>query len=116
MLKVLYWINEKTLSHYFINIVSDFAIEKVKEESDAILFMWKKNTCRPQYISKYSNLSTEWYFNKNKLWKRLCIDEKNINWNVFTIFTNPDLKQSLVWIIPWVKSKIVTDLVRNKTN
>ncbi len=115
MLKILYWINEKTLSHYFINIISDFAIERQKEKSDAILFMWKNNTCRPQYISKYSKLLTEWYFNKDKLWKRLCIDEKNINWHVFTIFTNPDLKQSLVWIIPWVKSKVVTDLVRNKT-
>lgn len=115
MLSILYWINKKTLSHYFINIISDFAIEKQKEECDAILLMWKKNINRIQYVSKYSKLSTEWYFNKIKLWKRLCIDEKNINWNVFTIFTNPDLKQSLVWIIPWVKSKIVTDLIRNKT-
>ena len=79
------------------------------------LFEWKKYTCREQYISKYSKLKTEWYFNKNKLWSRLCIDDKNINWEVYTIFTNPDLKQSLVWIIPWTKSKVVSDLVRSKT-
>lgn len=115
MLSILYWINEKTLSNYFINIISDFAIEKIKEESDAKLFEWKSHTCRVQYISKYSRLKTEWYFNKNKLWKRLCIDDKNINWEVYTIFSNPDLKQGLVWIIPWTKSKIVNDLVRNKT-
>ena len=115
MLSILYWINEKTLSHYFMNIISDFAIEKQKEESDKKLFRWIKNACRPQYKSKYSKLLTEWYFNKDKLWERLCIDEKNINWRVFTIFSNPDLKQWLVWIIPWIKSKEVTDLVRNKT-
>jgi len=86
MLSILYWINEKTLSHYFINIISDFTIEKKKEESDEKLFRWKRNTCRTQYISKYSELSTKWYFNAKKLWKRLCIDEKNINGNVFTIF------------------------------
>jgi len=30
-------------------------------------------------------------------------------------FTNPDLKQSLVWIISWIKSKVVTELVREKS-
>jgi len=114
MISILYWINEKTLSNYFMNIISDYAVEKNKEESDAILCNWK-NVCRPLYISKYSNLKIEGYFNKNKLWKRLCIDEKNINWEVYTIFTNPDTSPSLVWIIPWIKSKIVTDLVRKKT-
>lgn len=115
MLSILYGINQKTISNYFINIISDFAIEKKKEARDAQLFLWKKKTCRSQYISKYSKLKTEWYFNKNKLWKRLCIDEKNINWEVYTIFSNPDFKQSLVWIIPWTKSNVVTTLVRNKT-
>ncbi len=114
MLSILYWINEKTLSNYFMNIISDYAEEKEKEKSDAVLCSWK-NIWRPLYISKYSKLKIEGYFNKNKLWTRLCIDEKNINWEVYTIFTNPDIKQSLVWIIPWVKSKIVTDLVRKKT-
>lgn len=114
MISILYWINKKTLSNYFMNIISDYAQEKEKEESDKKLCSWK-NICRPLYVSKYSKLKTEGYFNKNKLWKRLCIDEKNINWEVYTIFTNPDETPSLVWIIPWVKSKIVTDLVRNKT-
>lgn len=115
MLSKLYWINEKTLSHYFVNVISDYAEEKRKEKSDEKLFMWKSYTCRPQYIWKYSKLDIEWYFNKNKLWKRLCIDEKNIDWEVYTVFSNPDLKESLVWIIPWIKSKEVTELVRNKT-
>ncbi len=115
MLSTLYGINEKTLSYYFINVISDFALEKEKEESDEKLFMWKRNTCRPQYISKYSKLKKEWYFNSSKLWKNLCVDEKNINWKVYTIFSNPDLKQGLVWIIPWVKSKNVTELVRKKS-
>jgi len=115
MLSVLYWINEKTLSNYFVNIISNYAIEKQKEETDKKIFIWKTNTCRELYISKYSNLNTKWYFNKNKLWSRLCIDEKNINWEVFTIFSNPDLKEWLIWMIPWVKSKLVTDLVCGKT-
>ncbi len=115
MLSFLYWINEKTLSHYFINIVSDYAIEKKKEESDRIFLSSKHHSQTTQYISKYSKLKEEWYFNKNKLWTRLCIDDKNINWEVYTIFSNPDLKESLVWIIPWTKSKVVSNLVRNKS-
>ena len=115
MLSFLYWINEKTLSHYFINIVSDYAIEKKKEESDKIFLSSKPHSQATQYISKYSKLKEEWYFNKDKLWSRLCIDDKNINWEVYTIFSNPDLKESLVWIIPWTKSKVVCELVRNKS-
>lgn len=115
MLSFLYWINEKTLSNYFMNIVSNFAIEKQKEKEDEKLFRWKSKTSREQYTSRYSKLRENWYFNKDKIWTRLCIDEKNINWEVYTIFSNSDLKQWLIWIIPWTKSKIVTDLVINKT-
>ncbi|PID87421.1 hypothetical protein CSB07_01280 [Candidatus Gracilibacteria bacterium] len=115
MLSTLYGINEKTLSYYFINVISDFALEKEKEESDEKLFMGKRNTCRPQYISKYSKLKKEGYFNSSKLGKNLCVDEKNINGKVYTIFSNPDLKQGLVGIIPGVKSKNVTELVRKKS-
>ena len=86
----------------------------MKETNDKKICEWK-NIGRPLYISKYSNLLNEWYFNKDKLWKRLCIDEKNIKWEVYTIFSNPDIKPSLIWIIPWIKSKEVTALVRNKT-
>ncbi len=35
------WINKKTLSNYFINIMSNYAIEKEKEENDKKLFFWK---------------------------------------------------------------------------
>lgn len=115
MLSFLYWINEKTLSHYFINIISDYAIEKKKEESDRIFLRWKPSIQETQYISKYSKLKEEWYFNKDKLGTRLCIDDKSINWEVYTIFSNPDLKESLVWIIPWTKSKVVSELVRKKS-
>ena len=86
MLSFLYWINKKTLSNYFINIISDYAIEKKKEESDKIFLAWKTHNKDKHYISKYSKLKEEWYFNKTKLWKRLCIDDKNINWEVYTIF------------------------------
>ena len=115
MLSFLYWINKKTLSNYFINIIPDYAIEKKKEESDKIFLAWKTHNKDKHYISKYSKLKEEWYFNKTKLWKRLCIDDKNINWEVYTIFSNPDLKDSLIWIIPWTKSKVVCDLVCNKS-
>lgn len=68
------------------------------------------------YKSKYKDLKTKWYFNKSLLWTRICIDEKNINWEVYTIFSNPDLDKWLIWIIPWTKSKLVSELVREKTN
>ena len=50
-------------------------------------------------------MASEWYFNAEKLWNFMNIDEKNLCWEVYTIISNPKLLwKLLVWIIPWVKA------------
>ena len=82
-------INSKILEWYFQK-----EFNKIKE----IKIWWIK--------INLNKISEKWYFNAEKLWKRLNIDEKNL-WNeVFTIYSNPDLwAKWLVWIFPWVKAK-----------
>ena len=65
---------------------------------------------------KINELSTKWYFNAEKLWKNMNIDEKNL-WNeVYTILSNPDLwAKWLVWIIYWVKTKFVEEFILNNS-
>lgn len=67
-------------------------------------------------IFKINTLSDKWYFNAEKLWKKINIDEKNIWNNVYTIISNPDLwVKWLVWIIAWVKAKTVEEFIMNNS-
>ena len=48
-----------------------------------------------------------WYVIEDNIGEKLCIDEKNINSNVYTIVSNPDLNK-MVAIIPWIiASKVI---------
>jgi hypothetical protein len=83
-------IDTKTLSRYF------------HENFNEVKKKWLKIHNKSFDIDK---LSLEWYFNAEKLWEYINIDEKNLWWEVYTIISNPKLWWKwLVWIIPWVKA------------
>jgi len=86
--------NSKTLSNYIINRVSDFAKDK------------KKNW----WIGIYEDIATKWFCIKNPKLGRLCIDEKDIQWQVYTILSNSDTWE-LIAMYPGVKSKEVIDFL-----
>ncbi len=91
------WINSKVLEWYF---------QKEFKKQKEIKVWWLK--------INLNNISKKWYFNTEKLWKRLNIDEKNI-WNeVFIIYSNPDLwAKWLVWLFHWLKAKEI--IMKTKT-
>ncbi len=91
------WINSKILEWYFQK-----EFKKIKE-----IEIWEVKI-------NINNIYEKWYFNAEKLWKRLNIDEKNL-WNeVFTIYSNPDLwAKWLVWIFPWIRAKEI--ILKTKT-
>lgn len=49
----------------------------------------------------------------DNFWLRLCIDEININNEVYTILSNPVINK-IVAIIPWVKANLITSFLRDK--
>ena len=83
-------INSKTLSRYFWENFKK--VKKVWIEIHGKLF-------------KIEKLASQWYFNAEKLWEYINIDEKNLCWELYSIISNPKLWWKwLVWIIPWVRS------------
>jgi len=91
------WISKKVLEWYFQK-----QFKKLKK-----IELWWVNLDIP-------NISRNGYFNVQRLWKRLNIDEKNLWSEVFTIYSNPDLwAKWLVWIFPWVKAEKI--ILKTKT-
>lgn len=94
-------INTKTLSRYFW--------ESFNDTKNTWLKIWDK-------CFEIDKLSTEWYFNADKLWELMNIDEKNLCWNVYTIVSNPKLWWKwLVWIIPWVRAYEIKKFIFNNS-
>ncbi len=90
-LAILYGLNSKTLSNYYMTITSDYAKNK----------------------ERYIGISDTGVVYSEYLWKRLCLDEKDIWWSVFTIFSNPD-KDKIIAILPGTKSKFIIDRMREE--
>ena len=83
-------INSKTLSYYILNKVSDFAMDKLENR-------WQR---------KYDKISeTGFCVKNNPVWK-ICIDEKDIQWQVYIIISNCT-NNNIVWMYPWLKAKDV---------
>ncbi len=84
--------NAKTLSWYIMNTkISEFWSDKI--------WNW--------WAGKYDWIAEKWFCDTDNLsmWK-LCIDEKDIQWQVYTILTNATTGQ-LMGMYPWVKSNDV---------
>lgn len=92
----LYNIPASSLSYYHLNITSDFA--KDKKEN------WWPWT--------YQNLDKHWWIAPDRFGKKMCVDEKSISWDVYTIFTNPEIKKPVA-IIPWVLSSFVIQKLKD---
>lgn len=88
--------NTKTLSRYFQQ-----EYQKLKTPSN------QNNWWIEVYGHTFqiSELSSKWYFNAEKLWEFMSIDEKDLCWEVYSIISNPRLwAKWLVGIIPWIKA------------
>ncbi len=90
-------INAKSLSHYIINHVSDFAKDKRINGGE-----WK-----------YEWISETWFCIKNLEYWKICIDEKDVQWQVYTIISNSTDKKE-VGMYPWLKAKEVTSFFKSK--
>lgn len=91
----LYDIHPKTLSHYHMNIVSDFA----KDKKDN---WWEWS---------FEGISKRWRSNENHMGKKLCIDDKNLQWEWVIILSNPE-KNKPVAIIAWTQAKQAIDYIK----
>ncbi len=90
-LAILYGLNSKTLSNYYMTVTSDYARNK----------------------ESYVDVSKVGLVYGEHLWRRLCLDEKDIWWSVYTIFSNPD-KDKIIAILPGTKSKFIIDRMREE--
>lgn len=102
----LYDVQPTTLSHYYIDITSDFAKDKP-------INWWEW---------QFVDIAEKWWINSDNIGSVMCLDEKNIQkWEVFTILSNPE--KDWIWaVIPWTKwSEIskklmleIPDIIREK--
>lgn len=89
--------NNKTLSNHIVNYVSDFAKDKKTN--------WG--------IWKYDNISETWFcVKKLKYWK-ICIDEKDVQWQVYTIISDAT-NGMMMWMYPWLKANEVINFFKTK--
>lgn len=89
--------NKNTLWRHFL--------DKFKETKKTWIKLWWKTF-------KIEKLASEWYFNAEKLWEYMNIDEKSLCWELYTIISNPDLWWKwLVWIIPWVRANEIKKFI-----
>ena len=91
----LYDIHPKTLSHYHMNIVSDFAKDKPEN-------WWEWF---------FQGISKRWRSNDNHMGRKLCIDDKNLQWEWVIILSNPE-ENKPVAIIAWTQAKQAIDYVK----
>lgn len=87
----LYWIPKKRLSYYYKHITSDFAKNKD-------LYTW---------------IGESWIIFPWNIWKRLCLDEKDICGSVYTILSNP-VRDKIIAILPWTKSNFIIKRIREE--
>ena len=86
-------IHPSSISRYYLEITSDFAKDKPKNNGPGI----------------YQNIAEEGRFNQNAIWDTVNLDEKNVQkWEVFTILSNPQ-KNKLIAISPWTASESIID-------
>jgi len=93
----LYDIKPKTLSYYYKHITSDYAKEMNK----------------PPWESIYHNIEKNWLVLSENIWTKLCIDEKNVWWQVITILSNP-VKDKIIAEIPWTQSKPIVEKIESE--
>jgi len=91
----LYDINKKTLSHYYIHITSDFAKDRPEN-----WWPWV-----------YQNISKRGWINGENVWERMCIDEKNISGEVYTILSNSK-EDKIVAILPGTSSQPIVEKLK----
>lgn len=70
-----------------LNIKDHIKLKKIK-----ILELKLEENIKNDYYnkSKYYNISELWFIKPENIWSKLCIDELSINWEVYTILSNPE--------------------------
>ena len=116
---------EVTLSKQIFNLTTDFAKENIKEKQDRDRFyndsdykqllekkakLFSKTVGDLLYESKYKDLHINWFIIAENLWPKVCIDEVNLCWDVYTIISNPE-SWKIIAFIPWIKASVVTGKV-----
>ncbi len=90
-------INSKSLSHYIINHVSYFAKDKKVNGGK-----WK-----------YEWIAETWFCIKDLEYWKICIDEKSVQWQVYTIISNSTDKKE-IGMYPWLKANEVSSFFSKK--
>jgi len=95
-LSKLYDINRSSLSHYYIDITSDFAKDKKVN--------WGKGI--------YENIAEVWRVDEKNIGEVMNLDEKNIQkGEVYTILSNPKTDK-LTTILPWTKADVISTNIK----
>ena len=93
----------------------------VKVEKIRILELKLENNIQNNYYykSKYHDISELWFVKPENIWPKLCIDEISINWEVYTILSNPENAKNkdnnvIVAFLKWIKSKEIIKKIKDK--